>query len=60
MLLHEIYQHIGMGEQRVCFTAHNFGHQGVTGETMLWATGLCDPARYFAYERLRDNFNPAR
>jgi len=59
VLLFEIYQQIGMGGQRVCFTAHNFGHQGITGESILWATGLCNPARYFAYERLRDNFNPA-
>jgi starch synthase len=59
VLLYEIYQQIGMGEQRVCFTAHNFGHQGITGESVLWATGLCNPGRYFAYERLRDNFNPA-
>jgi len=59
VLLFEIYQQIGMGEQRVCFTAHNFGHQGITGESILWATGLCNPSRYFAYERLRDSFNPA-
>jgi starch synthase len=59
VLLFEIYQQIGMGGQRVCFTAHNFGPQGITGESILWATGLCNPARYFAYERLRDNFNPA-
>jgi starch synthase len=32
VLLFEIYQHIGMNDQRVCFTIHNFAHQGVTGE----------------------------
>ena len=48
VLLYEIYQPIGMHDQRVCFTVHNFSHQGVTGESILWATGLCDPARYFA------------
>lgn len=59
VLLCEIYQQIGMGQQRVCFTVHNFSHQGITDESVLWATGLCNPARYFDYERLRDNFNPA-
>ena len=58
VLLYEIYQQIGLGAQRVCFTVHNFGHQGVTSESVLWATGLCDPARYYGYERLRDDFNP--
>ena len=47
VLLYEIYQQIGMSQQRVCYTVHNFGHQGVTGEWVLWATGLGDPARYF-------------
>ena len=59
VLLYEIYQHIGMGDQRVCFTVHNFAHQGIADESMLWATGLCNPARFFDYERLGDNFNPA-
>ena len=59
VLLYELYQPIGMGDQRVCFTVHNFSHQGIADESLLWATGLCDPARFFDYERLRDNFNPA-
>ena len=59
VLLYELYQHIGMGGQRVCFTVHNFSHQGVTDDAVLWATGLCNPGRYFDYERLRDNANPA-
>ena len=59
VLLYELYQPIGMGDQRVCFTVHNFSHQGIAGESILWATGLCDPARFFEYDRLRDNFNPA-
>ncbi len=59
VLLYEIYQHIGMGQQRVCMTVHNFGHQGIAGESILWATGLGDPGRFFACERLRDDFNPA-
>ena len=48
-----------MGDQRVCFTAHNFSRQGIADESLLWATGVCNPARFFEYERLRDNFNPA-
>jgi len=58
VLLYEIYQRLGMRDQRVCFTVHNFSHQGVTGEPILWATGLCDPPRYFVNERLRHDFNP--
>jgi starch synthase len=58
VLLFEIYQPIGMAEQRVCLTVHNFGHQALTGEWVLWATGLGDPARYFDPTRLRDDHNP--
>ena len=59
VLLYEIYQSIGLWNSRVCLTVHNFSHQGIAGESVLWATGLCNPARFFDYERLRDNFNPA-
>jgi starch synthase len=57
VLLYEIYQQQGMHDQRVCYTIHNFGHQGVTGETVLWATGLTRPHRFYDYDRLRDDFN---
>ena len=59
VLLFEIYQQLGMGAQRVCLTVHNFSHQGIAGESALWATGLRDPTRYMRYERLQDNFEPA-
>ena len=59
VLLYEIYQHIGMTHQRVCYTIHNFGHQGVTGEAVLWATGLTRPRHFYDYDRLRDEFNRA-
>jgi starch synthase len=36
VLLYEIYQQIGMEHQRVCFTVHNFGHQGSSDESILW------------------------
>ena len=57
VLLFEIYQHHGMGNQRVCFTVHNFRHQGQYGPELLRATGLGRPEYYLHYDRLRDNFN---
>lgn len=58
VLLAEIYRFHGMDRQRVCFTIHNFKHQGVTGSEILSATGLGRPDYYFRYEQMRDNFNP--
>jgi len=57
VFLFEIYQHLGMTRPRVCFTIHNFKHQGVTGANLLTATGLNRPEYYFHYDRLRDNHN---
>lgn len=57
VLLFEQYAHAGMHWQRVCYTIHNFKHQGLTGEYVLWATGLTNIAHYFNFDRLRDNFN---
>ncbi|MGG6297071.1 glycogen synthase GlgA [Leptolyngbya sp. AN02str] len=58
VMLYEIYQWHGMGHQRVCYTIHNFKHQGIGGVEVLRATGLNRPEHYFHYDRLRDNFNP--
>ncbi len=58
VLLYEIYQHHGMWAQRVCYTIHNFKHQGSCGVEVLDATGLYRTEYYFDYSRLRDNFNP--
>ncbi|HHP7231910.1 MAG TPA: glycogen synthase GlgA [Xenococcaceae cyanobacterium] len=58
VMLYEIYQYQGMERQRVCYTIHNFKHQGLGGIEMLMATGLNREAYYFHYDRLRDNFNP--
>lgn len=55
VLLYEIYKHQGMWTQRVCYTIHNFRHQGVTGPEVLWGTGLNNDAYYYNYDRLRDN-----
>ncbi len=57
VLLYERYQDVGMHQQRVCYTIHNFSHQGIAGEDVLWATGLTRPDHFFDYERLRDNLN---
>lgn len=58
VLLFEIYKHNGMEFQRVCYTIHNFKHQGIAGTNILWATGLNREDYYFQPDRLRDDFNP--
>ena len=58
VLLYEIYAGLGMSHSRVCFTIHNFKHQGTTGKHMLEAAGLNRPEYYFHHDRLRDNHNP--
>jgi starch synthase len=59
VLLYEICAHHGMAGQRVCHTIHNFRHQGIAGANVLWATGLGRPERYYAKDRLGDDFNPS-
>ncbi len=59
VLLFEIYKYHGMADQRICLTIHNFGHQGVTGEEVLWATGLERPEYYFHPDRLQDDQHPS-
>lgn len=59
VLLYEIYKYQGMHNQRVCLTIHNFGHQGVTGQEALWATGLGRPEYYFHPDRLQDVYHPS-
>jgi starch synthase len=57
VMLFEMYKWHGMWNQRVCYTIHNFKHQGIAGANVLWATGLNNDPYYFSYDRLRDNFN---
>ncbi len=57
ILQFEMYQHGGLHNQRVCYTIHNFKHQGSTGGEVLWATGLGRPEYFFHHDRLQDNFN---
>jgi starch synthase len=59
VLLYEIYQHSGMAHCRVCHTIHNFKHQGIAGENVLWFTGLGRPEYYYDKARLGDDFNPS-
>ncbi len=57
VMLYEMYKYHGMEYQRVCYTIHNFKHQGIGGADILWATGLNKEPYYFNYDRLGDNFN---
>ncbi|KMQ52464.1 Glycogen synthase [Chitinispirillum alkaliphilum] len=59
VLLAEIYQHIGMWNQRVCYTIHNFKHQGLFGSDILASTGLNRADYYYHQDKLQDNFNPS-
>lgn len=58
VLLYEIYKWHGMDKLRVCYTIHNFKHQGIAGADLLRATGLNQESHYFDFSRLQDNFNP--
>jgi starch synthase len=58
VLLFEMYNHSGMWNQRVCYTIHNFKHQGVTSGDVLSATGLGRANHFMHFDRLRDNINP--
>ncbi|OUC12672.1 MAG: starch synthase [Alkalinema sp. CACIAM 70d] len=58
VMLYEMYAYHGMERQRVCYTIHNFKHQGIAGVDILSATGLNRPDYYFQYDKLQDNFNP--
>ncbi len=40
VMLYEIYQSLGMGHSRVCYTLHNVHHQGITGPHILQQSGL--------------------
>jgi starch synthase len=58
VMLYEMYRFHGMENQRVCYTIHNFKHQGIGGVEILQATGMNNEPYYFQYNQLRDNFNP--
>ena len=54
VLLFEVYKNFGMTQPRVCYTLHNVGHQGVTGEHILRQAGL-NPAHFMTPDRLQDH-----
>jgi starch synthase len=58
VMLFEIYKYHGMANQRVCYTIHNFKHQGIAGANVLSATGLNNEPYYFTEHRLLDNTYP--
>jgi starch synthase len=55
VLLYEQYRQV-MPDQRVCYTVHNFRHQGTSDERLLWATGLAHPDYFLDADRLGDDF----
>jgi starch synthase len=55
VLLYEMYEGLGMRHPRVCYTVHNFKHQGLVGADVLRATGLHRPEYFFSRDRLQDN-----
>ncbi|HFD12527.1 MAG TPA: glycogen synthase [Crenotrichaceae bacterium] len=58
VFLFEIYQKLGMTKPRVCFTIHNFKHQGVTGRDILETTGLHRQDYFCQVNSLLDLHNP--
>lgn len=57
VLLYELYQFDGMERCRTCHTIHNFKHQGIAGENVLWFSGLGRPDYYYHQDRMGDDFN---
>jgi starch synthase len=57
VLLYELYQH-QMSHPRVCYTIHNFKHQGQTDPLLLNAAGLHRPEYYMQHDRLLDPTHP--
>jgi starch synthase len=58
LLLFESFKYRGMTHPRVCYTLHNVGHQGLTGEHILRQVGL-NPAPYMRSDRVQDDYSPS-
>lgn len=58
IFLFEIYQKLGMTKPRVCFTIHNFKHQGIAGRDLLETTGLHRQDYFCKADSLLDLQNP--
>ena len=54
VLLHEQFRP-ALPDQTVCYTVHNFAHQGVNGEDVLWSTNLGRPDYFLDRHRLGDD-----
>jgi len=54
VLLYEQYRQV-MPFQRVCYTIHNFRHQGLADPRVLWATQLGRPEYFLDAARLGDD-----
>jgi len=57
VMLFEMYAHHGMANQRVCYSIHNFKHQGVWSLDILEQVGLHRPEYYGRRDRIGDNNN---
>lgn len=55
LLLFELFKFQGMTHPRVCYTIHNIGHQGLTGEHTLRQVGI-DPAYHMRRDRCEDDY----
>lgn len=55
VMLYEQYAQQGLDRSRVCLTVHNFAHQGLSGDKILWATRLGRPNDFFRKDRLQDD-----
>jgi starch synthase len=58
IFLFEIYQQLGMTTPRVCFTIHNFKHQGLADRALLETTGLHRQDYFCNTDSLLDLHNP--
>jgi len=55
LLLREQYRAVA-ADLKICYTVHNFRHQGTCGEEILWATQLGRPDYFLDADRLGDDF----
>lgn len=58
VLFWEMYAQLGLGRARMCYTIHNFKHQGLCGTEILQATGLHRSGYFCQPHRLEDNHYP--
>lgn len=54
LLLREQYSAV-LPDQRTCYTVHNFRHQGIDDERLLWALNLGRPEYFLDADRLGDD-----